>query len=109
MFDALSRDMPDELKNILADCLTHIRRHFVDVAMNFPQECLYKQASVRVRRFHDSKNTAITNWFANAMSEYDVMRLAGHAGFTTMHFFYLAEADDLVNNRARAAANAGIS
>jgi len=41
MCDALSRNMPDELQTILANCLTHGRRHFVDVAMNFPQECLY--------------------------------------------------------------------
>ena len=41
MCDALSRNMPEELDTILANCLTHGRRRFVDVAMNFPQECLY--------------------------------------------------------------------
>jgi transposase len=41
MCDALSRNMPDELETILANCLSHGRRHFVDVAMNFPQECLH--------------------------------------------------------------------
>jgi len=41
MCDALSRNMPDELDTILANCLSHGRRRFVDVAMNFPQECLY--------------------------------------------------------------------
>lgn len=41
MCDALSRNMPDELKTILANCLSHGRRRFVEVAMNFPQECLY--------------------------------------------------------------------
>ena len=41
MCDALSRNMPDELETILANCLSHGRRRFVDVATNFPQECLY--------------------------------------------------------------------
>ena len=41
MCDALSRNMPAELEVILAHCLAHGRRRFVEVAMNFPQECLY--------------------------------------------------------------------
>ena len=41
MCDALSRNMPAELEVILANCLAHGRRRFVEVAMNFPQECLY--------------------------------------------------------------------
>jgi len=49
------------------------------------------------------RRTALSNWFANGMSEYDVMTLAGHPSFTTTHKFYLAVADDLVV-RARQAA-----
>ena len=41
MCDALSRNMPEALDTILANCLSHGRRRFVDVATNFPQECLY--------------------------------------------------------------------
>ncbi len=41
MCDALSRNIPEELNIILANCLSHGRRRFVDVAMNFPQECLH--------------------------------------------------------------------
>lgn len=41
MCDALSRNMPDELQTILANCLAHGRRKFVDVAVNFPDECLH--------------------------------------------------------------------
>ena len=41
MCDALSRNLPQELEVILANCLSHGRRRFVEVAMNFPQECLY--------------------------------------------------------------------
>jgi len=38
---ALSRNMPEGLKTIVADCLAHRCRYFVDVAANFPEECLY--------------------------------------------------------------------
>jgi len=41
MCDALSRNMPDELKTIVANCLAHGRRKFVEVASNFPEECIY--------------------------------------------------------------------
>ena len=46
MCDALSRNVPksngsDSLAIILANCLSHGRRHFVDVADNFPDECRF--------------------------------------------------------------------
>jgi transposase len=44
MCDALSRNLPDlppELQTIVAHCLAHGRRQFVDVATNFPDERLY--------------------------------------------------------------------
>jgi transposase len=40
MCDALSRNAPESLKTILGNCLTHGRRRFVEVAANFPDECL---------------------------------------------------------------------
>ena len=40
--------------------------------------------------FHDIRKTAITDWFRQGLSEYDVMTLAGHANFATTHKFYLA-------------------
>ena len=46
-------------------------------------------------------------WFANGMSEHDVMVLAGHASFSTTHKFYLAVSDDLVH-RARIATVQGL-
>ena len=46
-------------------------------------------------------------WFANGMSEYDVMTLAGHSNFATTHKFYLAVADDLLG-RAREATAQGL-
>jgi transposase len=39
MCDALSRNLPGELKTILANCLAHGRRRFVDVADLFPEAC----------------------------------------------------------------------
>jgi transposase len=39
MCDALNRNMPAELKTIVANCLAHGRRQFVDVVDRFPEEC----------------------------------------------------------------------
>lgn len=41
MCDASSRNFPRELEVILANCLTHGRRYFVEAAANFPEECQY--------------------------------------------------------------------
>jgi hypothetical protein len=41
MCDALSRNMPDGLRVILANCLAHGRRNFVDVVEYFPSEVKY--------------------------------------------------------------------
>jgi transposase len=39
MCDALSRNLPGELKTIVAHCLAHARRQFVDVYDRFPEQC----------------------------------------------------------------------
>jgi len=41
MCDALSRNMSADFKAIVANCLVHGRRKFVDVIENFPCECRY--------------------------------------------------------------------
>lgn len=41
MCDALSRNIPKELQTIMANCLAHSRRYFVDVVEHFPDECRY--------------------------------------------------------------------
>jgi hypothetical protein len=41
MADALSRNLPQEFKVILANCNAHSRRNFVKVVENFPTECRY--------------------------------------------------------------------
>jgi len=63
---------------------------------------ILRKTGVKTGTFHDVRRTAISAWFANGMSEHDVMVLAGHSNFATTHEFYLAVADDLVD-RARVA------
>jgi len=48
MCDALSRNLPGELKTILANCLAHGRRKFVEVAEHFPEECCHVLESLAV-------------------------------------------------------------
>lgn len=38
MSDALSHNLPAELKTIVANCLAHGRRYFVDIIENFPEQ-----------------------------------------------------------------------
>jgi len=38
MCDALSRNMPEELKTVIAHCNAHARRNFIDVVDSFPDE-----------------------------------------------------------------------
>jgi hypothetical protein len=39
MADALSSNMSGEFARLLANCLTHARRNFIEVAESFPEEC----------------------------------------------------------------------
>jgi len=41
MCDALSRNLPGALQTILAHCLAHARRNFIDVYDHFPEPCRY--------------------------------------------------------------------
>jgi transposase len=41
MCDALSRNLPGELQTMVANCLAHARRQFVDVYDRFPEPCRY--------------------------------------------------------------------
>ncbi len=58
------------------------------------------EAGVKRRTFHDIRRTAITNWFYQGLSIYDVMKLAGHSKFETTYKFYLQVKDGLLD-RAR--------
>jgi transposase len=48
MCDALSRNLPGELRTILAHCLAHARRRFVDVYDRFPEPCRHLLESLAV-------------------------------------------------------------
>jgi transposase len=48
MCDALSRNLPAEIQTMLAHCLAHGRRRFVDVVEQFPDECRYVLESLSV-------------------------------------------------------------
>jgi len=41
MCDALSRNVSKEFETLLANCLAHARRNFVDLVSGFPEECRY--------------------------------------------------------------------
>jgi len=54
MCDALSRNSSGEFDTILAYCLVHARRNFVNAAMNFPEECGFViNTLAEVYRFDD--------------------------------------------------------
>jgi transposase len=54
MCDALTRNLPGELKTILANCLAHGRRQFVDVADRFPEECQHVLEAISVVYHNDT-------------------------------------------------------
>jgi hypothetical protein len=54
MCDALSRNLPEELKVILANCVAHSRRRFVKVVESFPAECRFVLETLRDVYKHDA-------------------------------------------------------
>jgi len=55
MCDALSRNPSKEFQSILANCLSHGRRQFVDLAQNFPQQCQHVLESLAEVYQHDAQ------------------------------------------------------
>ena len=53
MCDALSRNRPPELQTIVANCLAHARRQFVDVNDYFPAECRHVLEALQVAYHND--------------------------------------------------------
>lgn len=47
MCDGLSRNEPEDFETILANCLAHGRRKFVELVANFPEECRYVLEKLR--------------------------------------------------------------
>ena len=54
MCDALSRNLPGELQTIVAHCLAHARRQFVDVYDRFPEPCRYLLETLAVVYHNDA-------------------------------------------------------
>jgi transposase len=55
MCDALSRNLPGELQTIVANCLAHARRRFVDVYDRFPEVCRHLLESLSVVYRNDAE------------------------------------------------------
>jgi transposase len=54
MCDGLARNLPKELETILANCLAHGRRNFVELYDRFPEECRHVIEAFRVI-YHNDK------------------------------------------------------
>jgi transposase len=54
MCDALSRNLPGELKTIVANCLAHGRRRFVEVMEHFPEPCRHVLESLSAVYHNDA-------------------------------------------------------
>ena len=94
MCDGLSHNLPHKLATILANCIAHARRRFVDVTRSFPAECRYvlealrdvycNDATCRERRmsaderlwFHQRHSTpimdALEEWLDEQIKEHKV-------------------------------------
>jgi len=55
MCDALSRNVPKELETILANCLAHARRNFVELVPSFPEQCRYVIEALADVYHHDKR------------------------------------------------------
>src|SRR3954447_10203047 len=55
MCDALSRNLPGELRTIVANCLAHARRRFVDVYDRFPEPCRHLLETLAVVYRNDAE------------------------------------------------------
>jgi integrase len=64
---------------------------------------IFKRAQIKKKgKFHDLRSTALSNWFAQGLSEYEIMKLAGHSSFETTHKFYLAIKNDYIDKARQA-------
>lgn len=55
MSDALSRNAPKSIELLVANCLAHGRRKFVEIAPNFPEECRHVLVTVGEIYHHDKQ------------------------------------------------------
>ncbi len=59
MCDALARNLSKEFRTILANCLAHGRRKFVEIAPDFPQECQHVLESLGEVYQYDAQAKAL--------------------------------------------------
>ena len=77
----------------------------LEVVNNFYRDFgrILVRAGIRKKgKFHDLRNTALSNWFARGLTEFEVMTLAGHSSFETTHKFYLSIKNDYLAKAKRA-------
>ncbi len=67
---------------------------------------ILRRAGIEHGTFHDLRRTAISNWLAKGLSEFEVMKLAGHSNFSTTHRFYLRVRDDMIDRARKASTRA---
>jgi integrase len=67
---------------------------------------ILERAGIECGTFHDLRRTAISNWLAKGLSEFEVMKLAGHSNFSTTHRFYLRVRDDMIDRARKASTRA---
>jgi len=67
---------------------------------------ILRRAGIDRGTFHDLRRTAISNWLAKGLSEFEVMKLAGHANFSTTHRFYLRVREDSIDRARQASTRA---
>ena len=73
------------------------------------QTIIFKRAQIKKKgKFHDCRSTALSNWLAQGLSEYEVMKLAGHSSFETTHRFYLAIKNDYLDKARQANVGLGL-
>ena len=69
MCDGLARNLPGELDTILANCLAHGRRNFVELLDRFPEECRHVIKAFQ-RIYHNDKVSRETELSAEARLVY---------------------------------------
>lgn len=60
MCDGLNRNVPEEFKTILSNCLVHARRQFIDVASAFPKEVEHVIEEICLVYLHDREAKSLT-------------------------------------------------
>lgn len=64
---------------------------------------IFARAGIRKKgKFHDCRSMALSNWFAQGLTEYEVMKLAGHSSFETTHRFHISIKKDYLDKARQA-------